>query len=623
MALFPQGLSQIDQRCNAGERRVLHQLKRCLEDDYIVWHDVPIGPRARQPDFVILSPRWGTLLLEVKDWRRSTLVGGNRDAVELSTARGAVTQAHPLRQARDYTMELVDLMQRDPALVHEAGAFAGRLVFPYGWGVVMASLRADDIKGTDFQDLFPASRTLVRDDLEPEVPAADFQHRLWGMFTVTYPCTLTLPQRDRVRWHLFPDIRMGSQGELPFDGEAAAQIPLPDLLQVMDLQQEQIARTLGEGHRVIHGAAGSGKTMILVFRAQHLAAVARPDRPILVMCFNRTLATRIESLLRQRGVDERVVVRTFHAWCQDMARTYQLGVAPELRGGAYFEALASATDRALETGRIPGGQYLALLIDEAHDFEDAWLRMATRLVSPETNSLLVLYDDAQSIYQARRRKFNFASVGIEARGRTSILRLNYRNTAEVLTLAMSCAQSLLRPGDDDTDEDRVQLVEPTSAGRRGPMPVFIEAANAVAEGDEIAARIDALRAEGGALQEIAVLLRARQQMLPVEQALRRRGIAFESMRDAAMRRFDWNAPSVKLVTMHSAKGLEFRHVFVAGLQSMPMGGTPMEDEVRLLYVAMTRATQTLAVSACGESAIAQRVRQSLQLTQARFAGQAA
>jgi superfamily I DNA/RNA helicase len=306
-----------------------------------------------------------------------------------------------------------------------------------------------------------------------------------------------------------------------------------------------------------------------------------------------------------------------------MARTYQLGVSQELRGDAYFEALASATDRALETGRIPGGQYLALLIDEAHDFEDAWLRMATRLVSPESNSLLVLYDDAQSIYQARRRKFNFASVGIEARGRTSVLRLNYRNTAEVLTLAMSCAQSLLRPGDDDSDEDRVRLVEPTSAGRRGPMPVFIEAANATAEGDEIAARIDALRADGCVLQDIAVLLRSRQQMLPVEQALRRRGIAFESMRDAAMRRFDWNSPSVKLVTMHSAKGLEFRHVFVAGLQSMPMGGAPLEDEVRLLYVAMTRATQTLAVSACGESAIAQRVRQSLQLTQARFAGQVA
>ena len=69
MAVFPQGLSHVDARCNAGERRVLHQLKRCLEDDYLVWHDIAIGPKARQPDFVVLSPRWGILLPEVKDWR--------------------------------------------------------------------------------------------------------------------------------------------------------------------------------------------------------------------------------------------------------------------------------------------------------------------------------------------------------------------------------------------------------------------------------------------------------------------------------------------------------------------------------------------------------------------------
>ncbi|MFY9509697.1 MAG: NERD domain-containing protein/DEAD/DEAH box helicase, partial [Rubrivivax sp.] len=469
MAQFPQGLSNIDQRCNGGERRVLHQLKRCLEDDYIVWHDVPIGPRARQPDFVILSPRWGVLLLEVKDWRRGGIVGGNRDAVQLETARGRGTVAHPLRQARDVVLELVDLMKSDPALVHTHGAFAGRLLFPYGWGVVMSNLRTADVAGSDFGDLFPLARTLLRDELEPEVDVLVFQQRLWGMFTVSYPHSLSLPQRDRIRWHLFPEVRLSTQSSLVFDGEAA---PLPDLLQVMDLQQEQIARSLGEGHRVIHGAAGSGKTMILVFRAQQLAA-ANAGAPILVMCFNRTLATRIEALLRQRGVDETVQVRTFHAWCQDMVNSYRLDMPPGLRGEAYFEALAEVLERAVASGRVPGGQYSALLIDEAHDFQEAWLRMATRMVDAATNSLLVLYDDAQSIYLRSHRRFSWSSVGIEARGRTSILRLNYRNTAEVLALAMQCSQGLLAGR--DAGDDGVPLVEPASAGRRGPLPVLIEA----------------------------------------------------------------------------------------------------------------------------------------------------
>jgi hypothetical protein len=42
VGLSPQGIDSIDARCNAGERRVLHQLRRCLEDDYIVWHDIAI-----------------------------------------------------------------------------------------------------------------------------------------------------------------------------------------------------------------------------------------------------------------------------------------------------------------------------------------------------------------------------------------------------------------------------------------------------------------------------------------------------------------------------------------------------------------------------------------------------
>ena len=330
MALFPQGLSQIDQRCSAGERRLLHQLKRCLEDDHLVWHDIPIGPRARQPDFVVLSPRWGILLLEVKDWKRGTLGPATRDAVELNTPRGRVTQPHPLRQARDYAMELVDLMQRDPVLVHAQGPFNGKLLFPYGWGVVMAGLKREDVapgNDGDFDELFPPSRTLLRDDLDERVPAGDFLKRLWGMFTLHYPHTLSLPQRDRIRWHLFPEMRMPQQQSLALELDAGGgALKLPDLLQVMDLQQEQVARTLGEGHRVIHGAAGSGKTMILIFRAQQLAAAARVDQPILVLCYNRALAGRIDAQLRSRGVDERVVVRTFHGWCEELVRAYQLSV---------------------------------------------------------------------------------------------------------------------------------------------------------------------------------------------------------------------------------------------------------------------------------------------------------
>lgn len=64
MAIFPQGVSNIAARCRntedgGAERRVLQQLQRCVEDDYLVWHDVPVGNKGRQPDFVVLHPGRG------------------------------------------------------------------------------------------------------------------------------------------------------------------------------------------------------------------------------------------------------------------------------------------------------------------------------------------------------------------------------------------------------------------------------------------------------------------------------------------------------------------------------------------------------------------------------------
>ncbi len=638
MALFPQGQSAVDARCNAGERRVLQQLRRCLDDDSLVWFDVPIGPAARQPDFVVLSPRQGMLLLEVKDWKASSLGPATPDRISLHTPRGLVTTANPLRQARDVALELVHLMQQDPALVHADGPFRGRLLFPYGWGVVFANLRAADVAGTDFHAVFPAHKVLLRDDLDEAVPVATLQQRLWGLFTVHYPHTLSLPQRDRVRWHLFPEVRLQQQAALDFTGPAEAPagpespnapnapnpLTLPDLMQVMDLQQEQVARTLGEGHRVIHGAAGSGKTMILVYRAQQLAQAVRAEQPVLVLCFNRSLAGRIEAMLRQRGVDpQRVQVRTFHGWCQDLVRSYQLAVPPTAAGDAHWQALADTVVRAVHTGFVPGGQYSALLIDEAHDFEDDWLRLAAAMVNPATRCLLVLYDDAQSIYQrARRRRFSFASVGIDARGRSSVLKLNYRNTAEVLALAMFCAQGLL--ADDaasaaaDDADDATRTVLPASAGRRGALPVLLLARHAQEEAVWLADRISVLLQGGCRSDEVAVLFRTKPMMAPLARELARRGLPLQSMADPATRRIDWQQPGIKLLTLHSAKGLEFAHVLLAGLQVMPMVGEPLPDALRLLYVGMTRATHSLVLSAHGMSALVQRVQQGLVVVGQQF-----
>jgi superfamily I DNA and RNA helicase len=193
----------------------------------------------------------------------------------------------------------------------------------------------------------------------------------------------------------------------------------------MDLQQEAIARGLGEGHRVIHGVAGSGKTLSLAYRCQYLAQV--PGKPILVLVYNKALASWLNQQMVEKGISDRVTVRNFHAWCHDQLTLYHVPIPPD--GPDFFGRMVEVLIQAVDRGQIPRAQYGALLIDEGHDFEADWLKLVVQMLDPETNSLLLLYDDAQSIYGQRRSStFSFRSVGISASGRTKILKRNYRNT---------------------------------------------------------------------------------------------------------------------------------------------------------------------------------------------------
>ncbi|WP_307601765.1 DEAD/DEAH box helicase [Variovorax boronicumulans] len=648
MAIFPQGKTAIERRCNPGERKLFHALRRHLTDDYLVWHDLPIGDAGLQPDFVILSPRQGLLVLEVKDWKYGTLVGADKHHVQLKVERGVVSSAHPHAQARQHALALVDRMQEDPLLVQASGLYKGKLIFPWGWGCALVNIAQDQIQDPAFGDLFPDQRTLLRDDLADDVDGEAFGQRLWQMMQVSFPHTLTLPQRDRVRWHLFPSLRVEPVQATLDAADAGPAMPLkiPDLMQVMDMQQEREARRMGDGHRVIHGVAGSGKTMILVFRAQYLSsAAAAVGRPVLVLCYNRALAERIAYLLAVRGVVEEgrgVVVRSFHGWCEDMVRTYQLEVPLPRGSDAYFNALADTVRLALERGFVPRGQYTAVMIDEAHDFEDAWLRMATELVNPATRALLVLYDHTQAIYRKQTRKVPFKALGIDVVGgrRSSILRTNYRNTAEVLSLALRCTEGILTGvpleasseavpmndsalGDliasDEAADEPMPQVHPDTAGRRGPMPVLYEAHSGREEAQWQVRRITQLRSEGVSLGQIAVLFRYRTSMAALEAELVAQGIAHQSLRTLKARDLRWDMDALRILTVHSAKGLEFSHVFVGAINEFDNPREPREDELRLLYIAMTRATLWLGMSSQRGGPMVTGVRAQLRRLEAEWA----
>ncbi len=610
-------------RMTPGERRLSSRLEDKLDDEYLCWYDVPVGPRYRHPDFVVLHPSRGFLVLEVKDWKPDSLVELDRDRAVIHTERGRVTVPNPQRQAREYAMEIVRLLQQDPALCHLPGdKRAGKLLMPWGFGVVLTGITRHQFEQMELEHFLPPGSVICRDEMTEGVETEEFQKRLWDMFLMPFACLLSLPQIERVRWHLFPQLRIQVQGDLLAApaGDEPAPVEIPDIIRVMDLQQEQLARSLGDGHRVIHGVAGSGKTMILGYRCVELAR--RQHKPVLVLCYNKTLASRLELLMQGHGVHDRVAVRNFHEWCREQLKSYGLRMPPRQDSAdTYAQLLVQSVIEGVESNAIPRGQYGAVLIDEGHDFAPEWLRLVAQMVDPETNSLLLLYDDAQTLYGGPgRRKFSFASVGIQAQGRTTILRLNYRNTLEVLAVAKAFAEEVLTG--QDADDDHVPVVAPESAGRRGPMPELWRARNIWTEADIIAQRILDATGNGANPNDFAVLCHSNRLAALLATQLQKRGLAVLLASDGQRRAIFNGPPSVKVMTMHSSKGLEFDTVFIPGiceLASREDDPERKQQQVRVLYVAMTRALRQLEMSHHGEGAMVEQIRSVVEGVSRRLA----
>ncbi len=607
MATLIPALGSCVSRMTPGERRTAERLEQKLDADYLLWYDVAVGPKHQHPDFVVMHPRRGILILEVKDFRLSTIIQANKQTWDIHGELGPKTIPNPLEQARQYAHQVVHALERDPQLVQHAGRHQGKLAFPWSYGVVLPNITRAQFDKAELAHAIEPHRVVCQDEMLDAVEPEALQSRLWDMFPFMMSGVMSLPQMDRVRWILFPDVRVSVPGtaDLFDDGDEAAE--LPSIMRVMDLQQEQLARSLGEGHRVIHGVAGSGKTMLLGYRAEHLAkAQTAAGKPILILCYNEPLARQIARVVAAKGIAERVHAVHFHKWCRDQLVAY--GQSLPANNQPVTDKMADMVQRVItgvDRRQIPSGQYQAVLIDEGHDFAPAWLRLVVQMVDPATNSLLVLFDDAQSIYERTQKKnFSFKSVGIQAQGRTTILKINYRNTRQILQTASLVAADLLTA--EDRDDDGVPLLKPVSCGRDGEAPLIIRLPTLREEVAQVAELLATAHREGHAWADMAILCRHHSEMDLCAEFLRKRKLPHQVRRNSSSV-FDPAHDSIKVMTLHVSKGLEFPVVALVGAGRMPAQGEDEREEARLFYVGATRATQRLVIGASGSGKFAARL----------------
>ena len=605
-------------KATVGEKRVYALLRDALPDQFTVWYEPVVA--GRHPDFSLVAADFGLLMLEVKGWYAGQIARATDREIELHRPDGDAVKVevhqHPRLQVRDYVLGLVhELARPEHAILHEpGGGHLGKLCFPWGYGVVLTNITRAQLDQAGLGAVFGADSTLCRDELETLATAGDRAviQRLRRLFAAPFSFDpLTDDQLATIRGVLHREVvvrkRPATAASVP---EGRPLLPGSIALDVLDASQEQVARSLGQGHHVVFGIAGSGKTVLLLARARLIAA-SDPAKRVLVLCYNKALAAYLASQLGDDPGVRNVEVRHFDSWLSRLIRLQK-------SEGEVWDAFRSRMMAAM-LGSIAlwedTDRYDAVLIDEAHDFEPDWFRCVTAMLrgGPE-GDLLIALDGAQSLY-GRARAFTWKSVGVRAVGRARRLDRNYRNTKQILEFAWQVAQSPI--ADEKETETNVRVL-PRKASRQGLVPTYRGCASSVEEQAVIARLIERWKGRGLADRDIAVLYprnpRGRAGELGRIDALRAtlatagEVCSISGEQDARAIRRAIAGPGVRLMTIHAAKGLEFRAVILAALDLLPNPIERDEDrDGRLLYVGLTRANDELVVTWSGRSDFTDRV----------------
>lgn len=441
--------------------------------------------------------------------------------------------------------------------------------------------------------------------------------------------------------------------------------------------QRRIVENQYAGPARVSGSAGTGKTIVALHRAVHLARM-QPDTRILLATFSETLATALRARLRclvqnrpsiaerlevhsMRGIGRHLYEANFGAlhlateqqirelieqasadtedhrfssqflWTewntvvdawqletwQDYRDVMRLGRKTRLSQAqrallwSIFEAVRHGLE---ERGLLTEPRMFSRLerhfadrarspfdfciIDEAQDIGVAELRFLSAVGRNRNDSLFFAGDLGQRIF---RTPFSWRALGVDVRGRSSTLRVNYRTSHQI----RSQADRLLPPEISDVDGITERRTSTVSAFN-GPEPRIMVFETPEEEAAAVADWLTRRTRDGYVPHEIAVFVRSEAEMPRARNSVRRAGLVENELVDGSTGALD----RVTIGSMHLAKGLEFRAVAVIACDDeiLPLQSrietiadqSDLEDaystERHLLYVACTRARDLLLVT---------------------------
>ncbi|SDE48304.1 UvrD-helicase domain-containing protein [Ruegeria marina] len=254
--------------------------------------------------------------------------------------------------------------------------------------------------------------------------------------------------------------------------------------------------------------------------------------------------------------------------------------------------------------------YKSVVVDEAQDMGPEAFRLIRALIPeaedhPDTNSMFIVGDGHQRIYG---RRVVLGRCGINIRGRSRKLRVNYRTSEEIRKWAVSILAGVpIDDLDDGADDER---------GYRslfhGPAPEIANTKNQANEFERLGAWVGELENEGFSPKDICIIARDKRTLRLFENHLRSEEIATVEIKRRQAE--DRRRQGIRLATMHRAKGLEFMAVALVAMNDgvvpnvLAIRAAPdeagreevIDAERMLVYVAATRAKKRLLVTSSGK-----------------------
>jgi len=602
--LIPPSIQQL-KSASSGERKVYQLLEHVFqEENAIIWHE----PKAlnRYTDFIVWLPKHGLLVIEVKDWSKDRFETLNPETFtgrfyNNNHAKSVAVQ-NPEQQVRKCMLNILNQFKKTAIFLQQNGHYQGNVKFPISSCVIYTELKEQDAHeiGLSLPSISTVHKTIYKDDLRLVAENKTFKNKLIAAFKdVGFSFeALSYAEEKFLRYMIFPEIRVN---EFKQDELFAVE---PQEVKALDLSQESIAKNIGDGHRILKGVAGSGKTLVLACRAKYLKTIY-PDYKILVVCYNNSLCNHLRQMFGD-DFNGKIEVLNFHSVVKKITSANLSMLKNEKQTDYNSRVGQILLDYLEESDLSDTQQYDAILIDEGQDFAQEWIIGLSKLVKAESNNILFCYDPAQNIFN--RKKPSWRSVGLQVQGKKPVeLYKCYRNTKEILDIAKAFLNPKQFESLQNNDEyDRV-LDPDTGECKTGEYPSIYHENDVRHLADLIARKIRQLLKSDVVPRDIAVLQAKSAEYDIFINELKTKlesyvpGAEAEFIFSSAEKKaLDLNKNSIKIMNVESSKGLEFPHVFFVGLDHMPRLGEnrDLDSERKLAYVGMTRAQNKLFILGC-------------------------